>query len=80
MLEIAQGYTIEEVVADPEHFLAHSGLVKNPKTLLKDGWGKDFDIRANGSDITIHSDAYRLYKNRKNSKLPSRKETAVDEE
>lgn len=80
MLEIAQGYTVEEVVADPENFLAHSGLVKNPKTLLKDGWGQPFVITANGSDILIHSDAYRRYQTRKNNKLPARKAATVNEE
>lgn len=74
MLEVAKGYTLEEVVQNPKSFLTHSGLVKNPDQLLKDGWGKAFEIHINGSDITIQSENHQRYKDRKRGQVPSPQE------
>ncbi len=71
MLEVARGHEIEEVVENPREFLMHSGLAKDPDTLLADGWGQAFEIHANGSEIIIHSAAYEKYKERKKNKLSS---------
>ena len=71
MLEVAKGQPIELVVANPEEFIANSGLVNNPKKLLQDGWGTPLTIRTirNGTDISIQSENYKNYKAAKNRKL-----------
>ena len=45
MLEMARGISLDEAVQRREVILANSGLVKNPKTFLKDGWGEEFEVR-----------------------------------
>lgn len=71
MLEVAQGEPIEKVVKNPEGYLSHANVVKNPEKLLKDGWGVPFKIEADqyGHDIVVSSDAYQHYKERKKAKL-----------
>lgn len=48
--------TAEEIAKEPERYLTESGLAKDPKSLVKDGWGEDFDIKVtpdkNGFKIT----------------------------
>lgn len=83
MLEVAKGNDLAAVVADPVSFLKHSGLVKNPKKLVVDGWGQPFDIRANGDEIVIKSLAHRKYQDRKERQIrrkPSTDEIASNEE
>lgn len=35
----------EDIAKDPEKYLTQSGLAKDPKGLLKDGWGDLFEIK-----------------------------------
>ena len=62
-LEMASGTTIQEVVADPGSALKASGLVSNVKDLLKDGWGKEYEVRLskNERDIMLKSESYDRY-------------------
>jgi general secretion pathway protein G len=69
MLEVAKGVAIETVVAEKEKYLANSGMVKDPKKMLKDGWGGDFEISTNGHKISIASKALKAYQAKKNKKL-----------
>ncbi len=69
MLEVAKGETIETVVAEKEKYLANSGMVKNAKKMLKDGWGEEFQIGHRGQKITISSKALAAYQAKKNKKL-----------
>lgn len=39
--------TAEQIAKEPETYLTKSGLAKDPKNLLKDGWGELFDIKEN---------------------------------
>ena len=57
LLEVAKGARIEEVVKHPEIYLKQSGLAKNEKELLKDGWGSPFMIRVtkDRGDIEVTS-------------------------
>lgn len=69
MLEVARGTPIEEVVKDPETYLAASGLVKKKASdFLKDGWGFDFEIKANNSNISVTSERYKTYTDRQKAK------------
>lgn len=48
--------TAEEIAKEPERYLSESGLAKDPKSLVKDGWGEPFEIKPtpdkNGFKIT----------------------------
>ncbi len=69
MLEVARGASIEDVTHNPETYLENSGLVKNPKTFLKDGWGAQYDIKAGRSgDIIVRSENLKKYDLKKNRK------------
>ena len=71
MLEAAKGYSLDEVVAEPLVFLKNSGLVKDPKKLLVDGWNNSFDIKVDqyGSDIVIKSEAHENFLKKKKGNL-----------
>lgn len=63
-LEIARGLlTVDQILADPETALLNSGVVKDVKSLLKDGWGGTytFGVDDNG-EIKVTSDALHNYK------------------
>ena len=47
----------DKIAANPYHYLKESGLAKDPRNLLKDGWGAAFDIKvtANKKDFEITS-------------------------
>ncbi len=68
LLEVAQGANIDEVVSNPQKFLDQSGMAKNSKELLKDGWGHELKITINNkdrTDITVESDKLNKIKSNK---------------
>jgi len=69
-LEIAKGASEQDIADDPEKFLSHSGLVKKPKKMIKDGWGETIkvDVGADGN-LKIASSKYSNYKRQKTRKL-----------
>jgi type II secretory pathway pseudopilin PulG len=72
MLEIAKGEaTMDDVIGNPEGYLAKSNLVKDPSKMLKDGWGKPLEITSikNGQDISVISEPYQQYKARQKNKV-----------
>lgn len=69
MLEVAKGPSIEAVVAEKEKYLANSGMVKDAKKMLKDGWGEEFEISHRGQKITVSSKGLKAYQAKKNKKL-----------
>lgn len=72
MLEVARGTPIDEVIQQRELYLANSGLVKNPRSFLKDGWGQEFVINEDGrrnGNIIVSSERLRAYERKKNEKL-----------
>lgn len=77
MLEVAKGATLEEVVKAPKDFLEQSGLVKDAKALLVDGWNVAFDIQVNsdGNDLVIQSAGYERYQQRKSPSQSASKKT-----
>lgn len=86
MLEVAQGANIEDVVKSKELYLQNSGLVKNPKNYLKDGWGTEFEVRVGGrghDTIVVESAKLKAYEQKKRANLGKgapQAEQAEDEE
>lgn len=78
----SQNVTLEEIAKNPEQFLAASGMVKNPKELLKDGWGNLFSIKVSGTDLTITSETLKKHnaKKQKTRGAPSENDREADEE
>ena len=74
MLEVAKGEDMSRVIGDPEAFLKHSNLIKDPKKLIVDGWGKPFEITANqyNTDIIIKSDSLASYEHKQREKVSSK--------
>jgi len=61
-LELASGTPLDDILTNPSSILIHSGLVKNPKKLLQDGWGKDFQlVRLNDEDFVLYSKTWIDY-------------------
>lgn len=69
MLQVAQGgYTLDEAVTKREELLAQSGLVKNAKKFLQDGWGQAFEVRVGGQGhdkIVVTSAKLKAYEAKK---------------
>ncbi len=55
LLQVADGHSIDEVVAKPEYYLMNSGLCDKPQKLLKDGWNGNFKIEKDKFDILVIS-------------------------
>lgn len=69
LMEIAKGASADEVISKKEEYLKHSGLVKDPTKLLKDGWGQPFTITKK-SDDDIRVVSRRLQEYRSKNKKP----------
>lgn len=84
MLEVAKGEeSIEQVVEKASAHLLNSGLVKDVKKLLKDGWGAPFEITAKDSKITVKSknlSQYNAKKSRRLGQQPAQEIVQVDED
>lgn len=74
LLEVARGSSLEEVIERKEEILENSGLVKNAKNFLKDGWGIPFHIEIKGQsghDLVVKSDRLNSYQQSKKNRLKS---------
>ncbi len=61
-LELAKGATNkDEIAQNPEAALKRSGLVNNPDSLIKDGWGNKMSIELVSGEIRVHSAALNAY-------------------
>ncbi|MBS0621276.1 MAG: type II secretion system protein [Verrucomicrobia bacterium] len=72
MLEVARGTPAHEVIEKKEAYLANSGLVKNPKKFLNDGWDEPFQVylsETSPDKILVKSERLKAYKAKKNAKL-----------
>jgi len=77
LLEVASGTNIDEVVSNPEKYLAESGLPKDPKDLINDGWGDRFQIKATRDKTDIEVTSKKMQKYDKDHKTIT---TKTDEE
>lgn len=75
-LEASYGTSLEEIVVDPGYYLKKSGLCKDYKKLLKDGWGQPYAITLSklGTSIKIHSVALEKHKTKKLGNRPPKVE------
>jgi type II secretory pathway pseudopilin PulG len=83
MLEVARGTPLEKVIENKEAYLANSGLVKNPKKFLKDGWEEEFEVKVGGQgkdQISVTSAKLKAYDRKKNDKLGKNAQEAQEEE
>lgn len=46
---------VEAIAKNPLHYLKKIGLAKDPAKLVKDGWGKDYQITVAEGDFKISS-------------------------
>lgn len=55
---VDEGYEVEKIVNNPKYYLEQSGLAKDPKRLINDGWGTPFKITvtADKQDFEIVSE------------------------
>lgn len=60
---------IEDVESSWVDIIAHSPLVKNPKTLMKDGWGEVYDVSVEDGKIVVSSKKFDEY-NKKHGTTP----------
>ena len=61
-LGLASGSSINEIINDPSKVLKDSGLVKSTKKLLRDGWGKEFQIiQMDNDDFILYSEKWITY-------------------
>lgn len=62
-LAVAQGHSPDEVVLNWDKHLSDSGLVKDPKKFILDGWNKELEIRADSrGKISVVSENLKKYK------------------
>jgi len=55
MENAANGTPLEDLVENPGNYLKYSPLIKDPATVLKDGWGKPLDLTIHDGEIKITS-------------------------
>lgn len=64
-LELAQGTSVDYIMANKVEVLRDSGLIKDPEKFLKDGWNNEFEVRTAGgaSDkrFVVVSERLRVY-------------------
>ncbi len=77
LLQVAEGADINDVAIDPLKYLEKSGLAKNPKELIKDGWGYRLNCEyvKSANDIVITSKGLSEYEMKKGKKEKKLKET-----
>jgi len=81
-LELAQGSAdLAEVVNQPAKVLENSGLVSNPKEMLKDGWGTPYKITASAKGaIQVKSAAFDKYQEKHKKPQEADEIAFVDED
>ncbi|HSX13438.1 MAG TPA: hypothetical protein VLE96_03350 [Chlamydiales bacterium] len=64
---VAEGESPDKIVNDPEAILRKYALAKNPKEIVKDGWGEKFQISymKKQKDFSIISDNLIKYNNKR---------------
>lgn len=84
LLEIAKGADIDLVVEKPEHYVKRTGLTKEAKKIMLDGWDQKVKVSKKGDfDIEVISEKGEEYraKRMKNTKGEiQKKETDSDTE
>ena len=79
-LEVAKGVSIDVVVANAERYLRNSGMVKDPRKMLKDGWDQPFIISVRAGRISVVSRRLDNFKRAKRERLGTPEPSAEEEE
>ena len=62
MLGLADGEKLTHIVRSPEEVVEASGLIRNAKKMVKDGWNQKFQVRSVGNnDIVVYSPSWHKY-------------------
>lgn len=63
---LAEGEKVEEIQKNPGEIIKKYGFAKNPKKILEDGWGDNYQISYDSSKKTfsVKSDNLKNYKTR----------------
>lgn len=70
-LQASSGEDLEVIVDNVEYYLKSSGLCKDYKKLMKDGWGKPFEITLSRENIKVSSSNLSKHIAKKNKGRPS---------
>lgn len=68
LLQVAEGSDIDAVANNPERYLKESGLVKDPKKLLSDGWGGEIEVAVKSGELMVTSVNLNKYESKKKKK------------
>lgn len=49
---------LDSIEADWKGIIRDDPLVKDPESLIKDGWGKEYKVNLDNNVIRVHSDTY----------------------
>ncbi|MFZ4772774.1 MAG: type II secretion system protein [Chlamydiia bacterium] len=61
-MQIALGAEKEQVAENPERVLKNSRMFKDPKAMLKDGWGKPYKVTVTDDDeVFVRSEKFLSY-------------------
>ncbi len=82
LLEVAGGSALELVVASPVEYLRRSGVPKEPKKFILDGWGETLTVEAtySNTDIKVSSNKLNNYYIRTNKNNPDIVESEDDQD
>jgi len=67
-LRLAETGDLDEIYNNLKDELEKTGLAKRVKDLLKDGWGKEFEVKRSNGEITIQSKSLEKYIQKKGKK------------
>lgn len=78
----AESKDTDQILKNVEQAIITTGLAKNPKELLKDGWGVPFEIKATKgkNDFVIHSEKLESYNRAHKLGHPDSSNIALDED
>jgi general secretion pathway protein G len=74
--------TAAQIASDPSEYLKQTGLAKDPKGLILDGWKEPFKITVNpsGTDFNIKSDKLIAYNAKTKRNEPGTEPASTEEE
>jgi len=67
-IQISENPALEEnIETNWKQAVRESPLVQNPDTLIKDGWGQEYEVKIEDNRIQVTSERYNEYKRRSSS-------------
>lgn len=53
---------LESMPSEWKRYVQQSPLVQNAKSIMKDGWGNDYQVRVDGGEVIVESPKFTEYK------------------